>query len=51
MDHAVALVEAHLQTNAYFMVAEHPVTGLFAKQQYGVATGLDIPTFRFTMHR
>ena len=47
MDHAVALVQAYLQINGYFTVAEYPVIESFGKQQYGVATDLDILAFRF----
>jgi len=47
MDHAVALVEAYLQINGYFTVAEYPVIEFFGKQQYGVATDLDMLAFRF----
>ena len=31
MDHAVALVEAYLQINGYFTVAEYPVIESFGK--------------------
>lgn len=47
MDHAVALVEAYLQLNGYFTVAEYPVIESYGKQHYGVATDLDILAFRF----
>jgi hypothetical protein len=47
MDHAVALVEAYLQINGYFTVAEYPVIESFGKQHYGVTTDLDILAFRF----
>ena len=47
MDHAVALVEAYLQINGYFTVAEYPVIESFGKDHYGVATDLDILAFRF----
>ncbi len=47
MDHAVALVEAYLQINGYFTVAEYPVIESFGKEHYGVATDLDILAFRF----
>jgi hypothetical protein len=47
MDHAVALVEAYLQINGYFTVAEYPVIEALGKQHYGVATDLDILAFRF----
>jgi hypothetical protein len=47
MDHAVALVEAYLQINGYFTVAEYPVIESFGKQHYGAATDLDILAFRF----
>ena len=42
MDHAVALVEAYLQINGYFTVAEYPVIESFGKQHYGVTTDMDI---------
>jgi hypothetical protein len=48
VDHAVALVEAYLQINGYFTVAEYPVIESFGKQRYGVATDLDILAFRFS---
>lgn len=47
MDHAVALVEAYLQINGYFTVAEYPVIESFGKQHYGVATDMDMLAFRF----
>lgn len=47
MDHAVALVEAYLQINGYFTVAEYPVIESLGKDHYGVATDLDILAFRF----
>lgn len=47
MDHAVALVEAYLQINGYFTVAEYPVIESLGKEHYGVATDLDILAFRF----
>ena len=46
MDHAVALVEAYLQINGYFTVAEYPVIESFGKKHYSVATDLDILAFR-----
>ena len=47
MDHAVALVEAYLQINGYFTVAEYPVIESYGKQSYRVETDLDILAFRF----
>ena len=47
MDHAVALVEAYLQINGYFTVAEYPVIESFGKEHYGVSTDLDVLAFRF----
>lgn len=47
MDHADTLVEAYLQINGYFTVAEYPVIESLGKRHYGVATDLDILAFRF----
>ena len=47
MDHAVALVEAYLQINGYFTVAEYPVIEAVGKHQFKTATDLDILAFRF----
>ncbi len=47
MDHAVALVEAYLQINGYFTVAEFPVIEAVGKQRFKTATDLDILAFRF----
>lgn len=47
MDHAVALVEAYLQINGYFTVAEYPIIESLGKQHYSVATDMDILAFRF----
>lgn len=48
MDHAVALVEAYLQINGYFTVAEYPViVAATGKDQFKTATDLDILAFRF----
>lgn len=47
MDHAVAIVEAYLQINGYFTVAEYPVIESLGKQHYNVATDIDILAFRF----
>lgn len=47
MDHALALVEACMQINHYFKVAEYLVIESFGKQQYGFATYLDILAFQF----
>lgn len=47
MDHAVALVEAYLQINGYFTVAEYPVIEATGSHHYGIATDLDILAFRF----
>ena len=47
MDHAVALVQAYLQINGYFTVAEYPVIESLGKEHFGVATDLDILAVRF----
>lgn len=47
MDNAVALVQAYLQLNGYFTVAEYPVIEMTGKHGYEVATDLDILAFRF----
>lgn len=47
MDHAVAIVEAYLQINGYFTVAEYPVIEAMGNQHYSVATDVDILAFRF----
>jgi len=47
MDHAVALVEAYLQINGYFTVAEYPVIEAVGKHRFKTATDLDILAFRF----
>ena len=47
MDHAVAIVDAYLQINGYFTVAEYPVIEALGRQNYGIATDLDILAFRF----
>lgn len=45
MDQSVALVEAYLQANGYFVVAEYPV--LHHDENWYVATDLDILAVRF----
>ena len=47
MDHAVSLVQAYLQLNGYFTVAEYPVIEVAAGHGYEVITDLDIMAFRF----
>ena len=47
MDHAVALVEAYLQINGYFTVAEYPVIESLGRERYSMSTDLDILAFRF----
>lgn len=47
MDHAVAIVEAYLQINGYFTVAEYPIIEGLGRQQYSAATDLDMLAFRF----
>ena len=47
MDHAVALVDAYLQINGYFTVAEYPVIESVGKQKFQTATDVDILAFRF----
>ncbi len=47
MDHAVSIVEAYLQINGYFTVAEYPVIESRASGQYETATDLDILAIRF----
>ncbi len=47
MDHAVSIVEAYLQINGYFTVAEFPVIESLASGQYETATDLDILAIRF----
>lgn len=47
MDHAVALVEAYLQINGYFTVAEYPVIESLGSGRYATATDLDILGIRF----
>lgn len=47
MDHAVSIVEAYLQINGYFTVAEFPVIESLASGQYATATDLDILAIRF----
>lgn len=47
MDHAVALVQAYLQINGYFTVAEYPIIEARGKHQFKTATDLDILAFRF----
>ncbi len=47
MDHAVALVEAYLQINGYFTVAEFPVIESMGQHRFKTATDLDILALRF----
>lgn len=47
MDHAVAIVEAYLQINGYFTVAEYPVIEALGSEHYATATDLDILAMRF----
>lgn len=47
MDHAVAIVEAYLQINGYFTVAEYPVIEALGKRRYTAATDVDILAIRF----
>ncbi len=47
MDSAVKLVEAYLQINGYFTVAEYPVIESTGKHHYRTTTDLDILAFRF----
>lgn len=47
MDHAVALVQAYLQINGYFTVAEYPVIEATGKNHFSTATDLDILAYRF----
>ncbi|WP_297528719.1 hypothetical protein [Thiohalobacter sp.] len=47
MDHAVALVQAYLQLNGYFTVAEYPVIEAAGRRSYETATDLDMLAFRF----
>jgi len=42
MDHAVAIVEAYLQINGFFTVAEHPVIEALGQRRYSAATDLDV---------
>jgi len=47
MDHAVSLVQAYLQINGYFTVAEYPIIESVGKHQFKTATDLDMLAFRF----
>jgi hypothetical protein len=47
MDNAVALVQAYLNINGYFTVAEYPVVEAMRDGGYRTATDLDILAFRF----
>lgn len=47
MDHAVSIVEAYLQINGYFTVAEYQVIEALGGGQYATATDLDILGIRF----
>jgi len=46
MDHAVALVQAYLQTNGYFTVAEYPVLSTLPDGGYQSATDVDLLALR-----
>jgi len=46
MDHAVALVQAYLQTNGYFTVAEYPVLSTLPAGGYQSATDVDLLALR-----
>lgn len=46
MDHAVALVQAYLQTNGYFTVAEYPVLSTVPGGGYQSATDVDLLALR-----
>ena len=47
MDHAVGIVEAYLQINGYFTVAEYPVIEARGKQHFGTLTDVDLLAVRF----
>lgn len=47
MDHSVALVQAYLQINGYFTVAEYPIIEATGKNQFSTATDPDILAYRF----
>ena len=49
MNASVALVEAYLQVNGYFTVAEYPVLEVVRHGGTRTATDLDILAFRFPM--
>lgn len=46
MDHSVALVQAYLQTNGYFTVAEYPVLSTLPGGGYQSATDVDLLALR-----
>jgi len=46
MDHAVALVQAYLEVNGYFTVAEHPVLSVLPNGGYVSATDIDLLALR-----
>jgi hypothetical protein len=46
MDHAVALVQAYLEVNGYFTVAEHPVLSALPAGGYASATDIDLLALR-----
>ncbi len=46
MDHAVALVQAYLQVNGYFTVAEYPVLEALEAGGYQAATDIDLLALR-----
>lgn len=47
MDNAVALVQAYLQINGYFTVAEYPIIEAHRLGGYSARTDIDILAFRF----
>jgi hypothetical protein len=49
MDHAVALVQAYLQVNGYFTVAEYPVLEALELGGYKAATDVDLLGLRLPM--
>lgn len=47
MDRAVALVQAYLQVNGYFTVAEYPVLEAVSRDDWRAATDLDMLALRY----
>lgn len=47
MDHAVALVQAHLQLNGYFTSAEYPIIAAAGRNGFRTLTDIDVLAFRF----